>query len=78
MGATYHRPSADALKGNMPAMRLWLQYAHMHLAQAEETASAILTHEQALEQLRNPSWMTEEEKEKEQADWNARNGKPDR
>lgn len=63
--AAFHRLSADALKGNMPAMRLWLQYGHKHIAHAEETASAILTHEQALEQLMNPPWMTDEEREGE-------------
>ncbi len=76
--AAVHRLSAEALKGNMRAMKLFLDYGHKHMGQAEETASAILTHEQALEQLMNPPWMTEEEKEKEQADWNARNRKPDR
>lgn len=73
--AAVHRLSADALKGDKRAMKLFLDYAHRHMAQAEETASAILTHEQWLEELRNPSWMTEEEKAQEQADLDARNGK---
>jgi len=47
--AVYHRLVAEAVKGNMRAMKLFLEHMRMHTAEA----SAILTHEQALEMLWN-------------------------
>ncbi len=58
-----HRLSSDALKGNVPAMELFLQYGHMHSEQAEEIEAAHLTHEQALQELMNPPWLEEDEDE---------------